>query len=167
LERAPANDGFALARPAAETEPRALLDLPSSLAATGIEEIACVLSTEVWSERAQRAQVQLAERDPFEHYRKSSTYASCRDSSSRRSFTHSQRFYAVRKQRRETQLQVQQALFEFDQVREQLASQKIILANQRRQPRDEFRIRQSHQSILVVHPLCIPCVFRGSAIGLR
>src|SRR6478736_5325855 len=101
------------------------------------------------SQRAERAQMQSSTGNALKRARKSPTHASRRNSPPSRAFT--ERFDAIRKHRREPELQVQHALLELRQVRQHLRCQLVALPNQRRQPRQKLRIPQSLQSILVIH----------------
>ena len=116
-------------------------------------------------ERAQRTQVQFAPSQVLVRLRKSSTHARCRHSPPSRAFTHSQGFHAVRKQRRKSQLQMQQALLELHEVCEQLCEQHVALPSQLRQSRQELRIPQSHQSILVAHHSSLAREISSPALG--
>src|SRR6478609_2584642 len=117
-------------------------------------------------ERAQRAQLHLSLSHALEHARKSPTHASRRDSPPSRAFTHSERFDTIREQRRIPQFEVQHALLEFDQVREQLRRQLVALPSQRRQPRQKFRIPQSPQVISVTHHHCLTREISSHALPL-
>src|SRR6478736_4704232 len=101
------------------------------------------------SQRAERAQMQSSTGNALKRARKSPTHASRRNSPPSRAFT--ERFDAIRKHRREPELQVQHALLELRQVRQHLRCQLVALPNQRRQPRQKLRIPRSLQSILVIH----------------
>ncbi|HEX2671724.1 MAG TPA: hypothetical protein VHM25_12670 [Polyangiaceae bacterium] len=143
------------------------LDLSSSLALTLFEEFCRVLFVEVRGEGTESTQVQFAPSNAVEHPRKSTTHTHRRHAPPRNTFAHTQRFHAVRKQRRETELQMQPSLVELNQVRQHLRSEFVAPLNEPRQPRDELRIPDLHQPILVAHRSSVPCVISSRALLLR
>src|SRR6185369_9020039 len=118
-------------------------------------------------ECAQRTQMQFTPSRSLEDLRKSSTNSGCGHSPPSRALTHSQSLHAIAKQRRKAELQMQHARLELHQVREQLCGQHVALPSQLRQFRQELRIPQSRQSILVAHHYSLSCEISSPTLAQR
>jgi len=141
-----------------------LFNLSSSLTLTHFEQLSRILLVQVRRQRTQRTQMQIPSSHTLERIWKSPTHPRRRHSSAGRALAHTQSFDAVRKQRRKPELQMQMTLIELHQVRQHLRRQRIALLHELRQPRNELRIPDSHQSIPIAHDSSVSRDIRARAL---
>src|SRR5450432_2285029 len=102
--------------------------------------------------------MQVTSGHPLEGFRESSAHPRRRNSTPGRCLTHPERFDAIREERRKAELEMKHPIVDLGQVRQLFRCDRVAPLHQLRQPRQQLRILQSHQSIDVPHLLSISCV---------